>query len=963
PAAGQANAAPAAAQLPATPCTDQGGGLYRCELWARAGSLDLPGPVSVPVWGYSSSAAGPAELPGPVLIVPQGAQVEIVLHNDLAGPTSLRVDGQALRTGPGGIAPGAQQTYSFTAADPGVFLYEAGAFPNGPVQVAMGLYGGLVVRSSTPGQAYANPASAFDGEALLVLSEIDPALHTSADPAQFDLRAYRPRYWLINGKAYPQTDLIDSAAGQRLLLRYLNAGQQTRTMTVLGLYQQTLALSGAELPHYRSVASENLGPGQSADALLALPASAPAGAKYPLYEAGLLLHNNGASGFGGMLTFITTAAGAPGPDLAGPAVSGLSLTPSISGGGQPVIVTASISDAASGGAAVTAAEYFIDAPGAAGAGMPLDASDNAFDSPVEAASATIQPAELAGLASGKHTIYVHGQDANGNWGAFNLATLNLDLRGPLASGIVFTPPVSRGDSAVTLRASASDAGRGGSNVSGGEYFIDIDPLAPPAPGSGAPLPANQAAPVVSLDGSIPAAVMSGLSEGPHTLFLRARDDLLNWGEWVTATLAVDRSGPQVTSLALSPAFTGGAAPVRVDAVLQDLLPAGAVSNIAAAELFIDQAGARGSGLPLGSRDGAFDALSEAVYGLIPQNQVASLSQGQHTILVRGRDAAGSWGALSSTSLTVDTARPVVSGAAASPASLPNSASFQLTANASDLSMNIVAAEWFRLADPGLGRGMPMQAADGSFDSLAEAVQATVSAFGWPSGSHSLYVRVKDASGNWSLPASTVVQITPSALLLVDGFETGGAVDWTGAGSPALGITAQAAIQGRYGLQASLEAGKNAFLADRSPAGETTYHARFYVNPRQTVTGQAQVDLFTANDASGQAVLRVQYRKASATGAAQLRLLAVHRGGVAATRWFTISGSQAHAVEIDWQSSRSAVLRLYVDGSLARSLSGLDTSRLRIESVRLGLVSGIRAGMSGSIYFDAFIARRDRYIGK
>ncbi len=69
----------------------------------------------------------------------------------------------------------------------------------------MGLYGALIVRPPAAGQAYDDPATAFDDEAVLVLSEIDPALNNSATPATFDMRKYAPRYFLINGRTHPDT--------------------------------------------------------------------------------------------------------------------------------------------------------------------------------------------------------------------------------------------------------------------------------------------------------------------------------------------------------------------------------------------------------------------------------------------------------------------------------------------------------------------------------------------------------------------------------------------------------------------------------------------------------------------------------------------------------------------------------------------------------------------------------------
>ena len=100
----------------------------------------------------------------------------------------------------------------------------------------MGLYGALVVHSATAGQAYGIAVTAYDVEAPLVLSAIDPAFN--ADPDTFDMTNYLATYWLINGKAYPDTAPIAATAGQRVLLRYLNAGYDNTSMTLLGMHQR-----------------------------------------------------------------------------------------------------------------------------------------------------------------------------------------------------------------------------------------------------------------------------------------------------------------------------------------------------------------------------------------------------------------------------------------------------------------------------------------------------------------------------------------------------------------------------------------------------------------------------------------------------------------------------------------------------------------------------------------------------
>ena len=106
------------------------------------------------IWGYSATgASGTATLPGPVLIVNQGDTVTVTLHNNLSEPTALLFQGQAMVPDLTGVAAGGTKAYTFTATNPGTFLYEAGLIPGKQHQVAMGLYGALVVKPSD-GTAY-----------------------------------------------------------------------------------------------------------------------------------------------------------------------------------------------------------------------------------------------------------------------------------------------------------------------------------------------------------------------------------------------------------------------------------------------------------------------------------------------------------------------------------------------------------------------------------------------------------------------------------------------------------------------------------------------------------------------------------------------------------------------------------------------------------------------------------------
>ena len=192
----------------------------------------------IPIWGFSATGtAGSATAPGPVLVVQQGDVVTITLHNQIAGESvSLALPGQAPHAFTGtagddttGVGNGGTRAYSFTAGRPGTFLYEAGHTSNGSRQVAMGLAGALIVLpgDGTPSGRYGTAgtaATAYDDDGLVVLSEIDPALN--AAPNTFDMRNFRPKYRLINGKPFPASDPISTDQGHTVLIRYVNVGSE-----------------------------------------------------------------------------------------------------------------------------------------------------------------------------------------------------------------------------------------------------------------------------------------------------------------------------------------------------------------------------------------------------------------------------------------------------------------------------------------------------------------------------------------------------------------------------------------------------------------------------------------------------------------------------------------------------------------------------------------------------------------
>jgi hypothetical protein len=341
--------------------------------------------------------------------------------------------------------------------------------------------------------------------------------------------------------------------------------------------------------------------------------------------------------------------GAPGSavltlDKAGPEITGLGLNPNPTNDMVDVVLSATADDRATGNSIVTAGEYRLDG-GAWVAGMTVSPTG----STVAGLSATIPAATIAGLSEGPHTVEVQAQDDLGNWSLVpGSITLNVDRTGPSVSGATLNPntidlnqPLP---ATVRLDASVTDTL---SNVANAEGFIDTVG----DPGTGFALyPTDGLFNSLSENVyyNIPGAHFATLSPGEHRVYVVGKDAAGNWGPAGFATITIvgqvaDTTGPTVSNVAVSPNPTNGATSVILTATATDTQ-----SNIAAVIWF------QGTTPPkkltyMTAVDGIFDELSEDV--ITPIN-IRNWRPGTYVISVRARDAAGNWGPIASTSLTV-----------------------------------------------------------------------------------------------------------------------------------------------------------------------------------------------------------------------------------------------------------------------------------------------------------------------
>jgi hypothetical protein len=932
--------AAAAGPISSSACAPSGPGVT-CNLWAKSGSVSLPsGPVTI--WGFSETSGGSPTLPGPTLIVNQGDAVTINLTNTLGQATSILFGGQSMVPDQvGAAASGGTKAYTFTATRPGTYLYEAGLLPGSEYQVAMGLHGVLVVRpTGQPLQAYADAATAFNDEALVVVSEIDPALNNSATPWAVDLRAFSPKWFLMNGSPYTSAAApITTVSGNKLLLRYANAGIQHHSLGVLGLHQSVLSADGSQLPAPRTMVAETLAPGQTADVLVTVPTTAATSTKYALYDAALALNNSSASGIGGMLAIID-ASGTAGGDVVGPATTGVTLTETAPGSGL-YTVTASVSDAATGGANVAAAEVRADA--APAGPFAMSASDSSFDSPTEAVTSTAGQIDTTGWAAGTHTVFVRGRDALGNWGPYASATIAIDRTGPTTSALTLNPNPSSGSVPVALSGTASDVATGNGNVVAAEYWLG----APGANGAGTPVTRNNTSPTVSLSATIPAPGSSAV------VSVHAQDAAGNWGPYTTINLTVDSTGPTTSGLTANPSANNGSygqssgnPSVRISATLSDVASGGA--RIAAGEGFIDGAVVNGTGFPFYAADGTFSASSEAVYADIPLTTINALSSGNHTIRVHGKDAAGNWGAEATLTYLIDRTAPTFTSISLAPNPTYGATTVTLTVNGaadplvSGLASGVAGGEyWIGTTVPAAGSGTKFS---GSTASIPVGSLTT--------GTYTIGARVRDGAGNWSTVTHTAtVQVVPD-LIFSNGFDSGGAPwGWSSRSTNNTGrlnVTTTAPIIGTRKLQAQGNNGNYVqynFGTTANPAWPT-FDVRFYFNPNGNTN--AGHDIFLAASSNTFATQRFHVRYRMSAGQSQVQ---IQVGATANATWVNLTNAANNRIEVVWQSG--ATLQLYVNGTLGDTLAAPASSS--IGAFRLGSVT---SGSSSTLeFFDGFTAKR------
>lgn len=183
------------------------------------------------------------QIPGPQIRVRRGDRIKIIVRNELPEATTVHwhgltvpnaMDGVPFITQPP-IEPGKSFTYAYTVKDlPGTYMYHS--HENALAQVGKGLLGSFIIEPAKP---------SWDIEQTVVIGD-------------------GPLGFTLNGKGFPATAPIVAKLGQRVLLRFMNAGQFLHPMHLHGFHFEVVTRDGQPVTPY-TVDTLTVAPGERYD--------------------------------------------------------------------------------------------------------------------------------------------------------------------------------------------------------------------------------------------------------------------------------------------------------------------------------------------------------------------------------------------------------------------------------------------------------------------------------------------------------------------------------------------------------------------------------------------------------------------------------------------------------------------------------------------------------------------------
>jgi FtsP/CotA-like multicopper oxidase with cupredoxin domain/plastocyanin len=222
-------------------------------------------------WGYNG------QTPGPTIRVTEGDRVRVHLVNRLPVPTTIHwhgIDVPVAMDGTPGLSqepvePGETFTYEFVATNPGTRWYHSHV--DSSVQIQLGLYGAFIVDPRPP-----EPVQ-YDREFTYLLTEVALDFTPQVALGQAEVRnraagngrggALQYDLFVMNGKSADAIPPLSIAAGERIRIRLINAGNLVHAMHLHGHSFKIIATDGNPVPPAAQLIKDVvlIGPGERYD--------------------------------------------------------------------------------------------------------------------------------------------------------------------------------------------------------------------------------------------------------------------------------------------------------------------------------------------------------------------------------------------------------------------------------------------------------------------------------------------------------------------------------------------------------------------------------------------------------------------------------------------------------------------------------------------------------------------------
>ena len=239
--------------------------------------------VKVPMISFNN------QVPAPTIRVNEGDKVRVILYNNATDPHTIHWHGveQLHHTSDGvpdlnqhWVNPGESYTYEWVASPAGTRMYHCHV--EAPHHMTMGMFGALIIDpKNEPATKFGTP----DKENIFIFSEYD-AQHKHV-PLPGEMMAMGPENnilpWLnpspkfmmpfmpeldefmVNGKAFPSTNIVKVKEGETVRWRLINLGLNAHSIHIHGHHFTVTHRDGFKLPQPFEADTLLIGPGERYD--------------------------------------------------------------------------------------------------------------------------------------------------------------------------------------------------------------------------------------------------------------------------------------------------------------------------------------------------------------------------------------------------------------------------------------------------------------------------------------------------------------------------------------------------------------------------------------------------------------------------------------------------------------------------------------------------------------------------